>query len=175
MTPATARFSRPPAGMGEAEFVSTFGGVYEHSPWIARGAWRQGVRDGHDAPEMLGRLLAAVVERASREQRLALIRAHPDLAGRAAERGELTAQSSGEQSSAGIDQCTPEELQRFQRFNDMYQTKFGFPFVMAVKGANRRLILAAFEQRLENDGETELEQSIGEIHKIARLRLEAMV
>ena len=161
--------------MSEAEFVSAFGGVYEHSPWIAREAWRQGVHEGHDRPEMLGQVLAAVVERASRAQRLALIRAHPDLAGRAAERGELTAESSGEQSSAGIDQCTAGELQRFQRYNDAYRSKFGFPLVMAVQGGNRHLILAAFERRLGNDGDTEFEQAIAEIHKIARLRLEAMV
>jgi OHCU decarboxylase len=89
-------------------------------------------------------------------------------------RGELTAESTGEQASAGIDQCNAEEFARFQRYNEAYKAKFGFPFIMAVRGSNRHKILAAFETRLENDAETEFHTAIEQIHKIARLRLEAV-
>ena len=112
-----------------------------------------------------------IVETAAEEEQLKLIRAHPDLAGRAAVAGELTPESTSEQASAGIDRCTPEEFERFQRFNDLYKRKFGFPFVMAVKGSNRHEILAAFEERVRNDLGTEVRRALDEIHKIAQLRL----
>ena len=105
---------------------------------------------------------------------MTLIRAHPDLAGRAAVVGELTKASTVEQSSAGIDQCSPEEFDRFQRLNERYKRKFLFPFVMAVRNSNRHSILAAFEDRLANDARTEFETAIAEIHKIARMRFEAL-
>jgi 2-oxo-4-hydroxy-4-carboxy-5-ureidoimidazoline decarboxylase len=102
-----------------------------------------------------------------------LIKAHPDLAGRAAIAGELTEASNEEQASAGIDQCSPEEFARFQDLNERYKAKFDFPFVMAVRKSNRHEILVAFETRLSNDPDDEFEQAIAEIHKIARLRLAA--
>lgn len=165
------RIVRPPSRMSESEFVEVFGGIYEHSPWVARGTWRRGVEARNDTVENLAAELAATVDAADVEARLALIRAHPDLAGRAAGGGGLTAESSREQASAGIDQCSEEEYRRFQTLNDAYESRFGFPFVMAVKGSHRKAILAAFEKRLGNDPDTELEQAIAEIHKIARLRL----
>ena len=124
--------------------------------------------------EVLAQLFAACVDDAPRDRRLALIRAHPDLAGRAAVAGELTEESSEEQSSAGIDQCTPAEFARFQDLNERYKQKFEFPFVMAVRNSNRQAILSAFEERLQNSEEAEFARAIAEIHKIARLRLEAM-
>ena len=155
--------------MEKAEFIARYGGVYEHSEWVAelahgrlRAFTSDGVRDA----------LAACVDEADREHKLALIRAHPDLAGRAAMQGELTADSTAEQQSAGIDQCTPEEYARFQEFNARYKEKFGFPFVIAVRGKGRVEILAAFERRLENSPQTEFAAALVEIHKIARLRLE---
>jgi OHCU decarboxylase len=157
--------------MGEDEFVELFGGIYEHSVWIAREAWRFGLDERHDTPAGLSAVMADVVEQAAVERQLELIRAHPDLAGRAAVQGELTAESTSEQASAGIDRCTPREFERFQRFNHLYKDKFGFPFVMAVKGSNRFEILGAFEERLDNDVETEVRRALDEIHKIARLRL----
>lgn len=158
--------------MSEKKFLRCFGGVYEHSPWIARGAWRRGIDTRHDTVAALSAALARIVDEAERDQQLALIRAHPDLAGRAAIRHELTADSSAEQASAGIDHCTRDEFARFQWLNEAYKNKFGFPFVMAVKGSNRQAILAAFEARLDNDLEAEFHKAISEIHKIARLRLE---
>lgn len=161
-----------PSTMSESEFVNVFGGVYEHSPWIAEQTWQQGLNQQHDQPEGLSAAMAKVVNNAGDEAKMALIKAHPDLAGRAAVRGELTKESTSEQASAGIDQCTAEEFERFQYFNDAYKQKFGFPFIMAVKGSNRHLILADFEERLDNSPETESARAISEIHKIARFRLD---
>jgi OHCU decarboxylase len=153
-------------------FVERYGGVYEHSPWVAEQSFA--ALPEHSGAAELAAAFAACVDRADAETRLALIRAHPDLAGRAAVRGELTEDSTGEQASAGINQCTPEEFRRFQDFNDRYRKKFGFPFVMAVRNSNRHEILAAFERRLRNDREQEFAQAIHEIHKIARMRLETL-
>ncbi|MCB1755056.1 MAG: 2-oxo-4-hydroxy-4-carboxy-5-ureidoimidazoline decarboxylase [Gammaproteobacteria bacterium] len=160
--------------MSETDFVERFGGVYEHSPWIARETWRRGLSGAEDTAEGLSAAMMETLTGAGHEQLLALIRAHPDLAGKAAMRGELTAESASEQAGAGIGQCTPEEFARFQRLNDAYKNKFGIPFVMAVKGSNRHAILAAFEERLDNEPDTEFKRALGEIDKIARLRLEAL-
>ncbi len=159
------------SGDARRNFIARYGGIYEHSPWVADCAYE---KRAAATAGTLAELMASCVDEASEADRLALIRAHPDLAGRAAVRGELTRESSGEQSSAGIDQCTPEEFERFQRLNSRYREKFGFPFVMAVRGSRREAILAAFETRLENDAATEFGRAIAEIHKIARLRLEAL-
>ena len=152
-------------------FVERFGGVYEHSPWVAEQTF--------DAAENVtmnerAQIFERCVDSADYDTKLRLIRAHPDLAGRAAVQGDLTAESTSEQSSAGIDQCTDEEYARFVAFNDAYKEKFDFPFIMAVRNSNRHEILAAFAKRIENDAEAEFETAIREIHKIARLRLEAM-
>ena len=119
-------------------------------------------------------MLADCVDNAAVEDQLELIRAHPDLAGKAQIAGELTEHSSDEQASAGLDRCSPEEYEQFQALNRAYYKKFGFPFVMAVRNRSRAEILAAFEARLRNDKTTEFEAAINEIHKIARLRLQAI-
>ena len=125
-------------------------------------------------PAALAELFASCVDEAPYDRKLELIRAHPDLAGKAAVAGELTTASSAEQSAAGIDQCTPEEYEQFQSLNAEYKEKFGFPFVMAVRDSNRVDILTAFAKRLKNDEAIEFATAIEEIHKIARLRLDAM-
>ena len=102
-----------------------------------------------------------------------MIRAHPDLAGKAALAGELTDDSTREQAGAGLDQCSPEEMARFERLNEAYKAKFGFPFVMAVKGSDRYAILDAFEVRLENTPAEERRTAVEQINRIARFRLEA--
>lgn len=153
-------------------FVGRYGGVYEHSPWVAEQAWNRLCEP--DENSSVADVLAQCVDDADDAAKLALIRAHPDLAGRAAVQGELTSESTGEQASAGIDQCTPDEFERFQEFNERYRQKFGFPFVMAVKNSNRHAILTAFEERLQNDTDSEFHRAIAEIHKIARLRLAAL-
>ncbi|MGB5245749.1 MAG: 2-oxo-4-hydroxy-4-carboxy-5-ureidoimidazoline decarboxylase [Woeseia sp.] len=158
--------------VNKAAFVERYGGIYEHSPWVAERAWDSLCEPG--ATATVANALAEAVDDADHAQKLALIRAHPDLAGRAAVKGELTRESTGEQASAGIDQCAPEEFARFQDFNERYRQKFGFPFVMAVRNSNRHAILAAFEERLQNDPDTEFARALAEIHKIARLRLAAL-
>jgi 2-oxo-4-hydroxy-4-carboxy-5-ureidoimidazoline decarboxylase len=166
-----ARLGKPPSAMDEDEFVAAFGAVYEDSPWVARRTWARGLDGRHDTLEGLAQALAATVDDADEGTRLALIRAHPDLAGRAAVRGELGEASTREQAGAGIDQCSPQEYRRFHALNEAYRRRFGFPFVMAVTGSDRHAILAAFEERLGNDPETEFERAITEIHRIARFRL----
>ena len=157
--------------MNKTTFMSTFAGVYEHSPWIAELAYEQGLEEAHDSVQGLSQYLASILAASSNSQKLALINAHPDLAGKAAVEGRLTAESSDEQKSAGIDQCTPEEFERFQKYNQEYKAKFDFPFIKAVKNSNRHEILAAFEARIHNDRESEFKQALTEINKIALFRL----
>ena len=158
--------------MQELEFVRRYGGIYENSPWVAQNA--AALVDGSADIDVIARVMADCVDNASRERQLALIRAHPDLAGKAAVAGELTDDSTLEQASAGLDRCSPDEYKRFQVLNSAYRRKFGFPFVMAVRNCSRAQILAAFESRLDNDYDAEFENALLEIHKIARLRLVAL-
>ncbi len=161
-----------PSALSETEFVRIFGGVYEHSPWVAQQAWLEGVASDYDDIETLAALMASVVAAASDQIKLDLINAHPDLAGKAAVQGELTASSTSEQASAGLGDCTKEEFERFQRYNTAYKEKFGFPFIKAVRNSNRHEILSGFEERLQNDAETEFKTALAEIDKIAAFRLQ---
>jgi OHCU decarboxylase len=154
------------------EFVGRYGGIYEHSPWVAHET-HEAAAKVEDVNE-LAEIFANCVDQAADERKLALIRAHPDLAGKAAISGELTVESTSEQSSAGIDRCSAEEFEQFQNLNSQYKEKFGFPFVMAVRDSNRHEILAAFKSRLGNEFQTEFESAIREIHKIASLRLQEL-
>jgi OHCU decarboxylase len=158
--------------MKDSEFVARYGGIYEHSAWVAEETAHE-ASDIEDL-EQIAVIMAECVDNASTERQLALIRAHPDLAGKAQLAGELTQDSSTEQSKAGLDQCTADEYAQFQSLNDRYHEKFGFPFVMAVRASTRAEILTAFAARLENDAAIEFETALEEIHKIARLRLHAM-
>jgi 2-oxo-4-hydroxy-4-carboxy-5-ureidoimidazoline decarboxylase len=158
--------------MTAEKFVSLYGGVYEHSPWVAEEA--AAVAGDNDDVEHIAAIMADCVDNASTERQLALIRAHPDLAGKAQISGELTEDSTTEQARAGLDKCSAEEYEQFQSLNDAYHGKFGFPFVMAVRDSSRADILAAFADRLENDINTEFEMALAEIHKIATLRLRAL-
>jgi 2-oxo-4-hydroxy-4-carboxy-5-ureidoimidazoline decarboxylase len=158
--------------LDSARFVELFGGLFEHAPWVAEQAFDAGpfrtIEDLHGA-------MVDAMRRAVRERQLALIRAHPDLAGRAAIAGKLSAASSAEQAGAGLDQCTPAEFERFQKLNEKYKAKFGFPFILAVKGRTRAEILAAFEQRVENPPGAEFNEALDQIVRIARFRLEDLV
>ena len=162
-----------PSELDQRTFVASYGDIYEHSPWVAELAWEQGLQGHHDYPEALAELMGAILESASPARQLEVIRAHPDLAGKAALAGTLTDDSTREQAGAGLDQCSPEELARFERLNDAYKAKFGFPFVMAVKGSDRFAILDAFEVRLENDPAEERRTAVAQINRIALLRLQA--
>ena len=167
-------FAPPPRAIGRAAFIALFGGVYESSPWVAEAVWEAGLTAAEDTPEGLHAAMRRVVESAPRDRQLRLVRAHPDLAGRAAVAGALTPASTAEQQSAGLDRCTPEEFRRFQELNARYKERFGFPFVIAVKGLTRGEILAAFGSRIDSDPQSELRAALFQIHKIARLRLQAL-
>ncbi|MDT6960993.1 2-oxo-4-hydroxy-4-carboxy-5-ureidoimidazoline decarboxylase [Cupriavidus sp. SZY C1] len=158
--------------MPEPEFVKVLGGIYEHSPWFAEAAARQ--RPFANTAELAGALRAAV-DAAGQDAQLKLVRAHPELAGKAAVRGELTAESTREQAGAGLDQCTPEEFQRLQDLNAAYNRKFGFPFILAVRGYDRHGIIDAFARRLDNEPSVELQTCINQIHRIAQFRLNDLV
>jgi 2-oxo-4-hydroxy-4-carboxy-5-ureidoimidazoline decarboxylase len=155
------------------DFMQRYGGIYEHSPWVAERVSLL-LEDATPDTELLVRLMADCVDNATVETQLELIRAHPDLAGRAQVAGELTADSTEEQSKAGLDQCTEDEFEKFQSLNDSYKEKFDFPFIMAVRESKRSQILDAFASRLDNDYNAEFETALQEIHKIARLRLTAL-
>ncbi len=162
---------KKPSDIGFEAFMEIYGGIYEHSPWIAENAWQTRAGASIDSVDGLHAAMKKAVDNADRSAKLALICAHPDLAGKAAQRGALTEESLSEQSGAGLDQCSPEEFAEFQSLNAAYKDKFGFPFIIAVKGLNRRDILAAFRARLDHDRETEFVTAINQIHRIAMLRL----
>ena len=163
-----------PSSLDRAAFVEAYGGVYEHSPWVAEAVYDAGVGPGDDTAAVLARRMAQVVDAADGSIRLALLRAHPELAGRLAMADSLTADSTAEQASAGLDRCTPEEFAEFHALNERYTARFGFPFIVAVRGLSRQDILDAFRSRTGNDRETEFATALQQVHRIARLRLEAM-
>ncbi len=170
-----ADFTRcTPADMSLVDFVEQFKDVYEHSPWVAQRAYAQGISKECNDVATLQNVFAHVMLTANKDEQLALIHAHPDLAGKAAIAGELTAASTAEQAGAGIHQCNAKEFAEFTALNEQYKSKFGFPFIKAVKGSNRFEILAAFRQRINNDAETEFKQALLEINKIAAFRLAEM-
>lgn len=162
----------PPSALDRARFIARYGGVYEHSPWIAEAVWDRG--EASDEVEGLAVAMAAVVEGTGRERQLELLRAHPDLAGKLAVAGELTMESSAEQAGAGLDRCSPQEFAEFQELNRTYLERFGFPFILAVRGRNRREILEAFRARVDNPPDAEFREALDQVHRIARLRLESL-
>ncbi|TNE36089.1 MAG: 2-oxo-4-hydroxy-4-carboxy-5-ureidoimidazoline decarboxylase [Alphaproteobacteria bacterium] len=167
----SVKFRVPPNKMNEVQFIETFGGIYEHSPWVAAAVWGQGVDEADADINAFAARMAAVVRAAGHARQRALVEAHPDLAGKAAARGDLTASSSAEQQSAGLDNCSAEEYAEFQACNTAYWEKFGFPFVMAVKNSSSPEILAAFKACLLNNPDQELIRALLEIDKIALIRL----
>ncbi len=158
-----------------AGFVARFGGVFEHSPWIAETAFDRYGFDPDETAADVHRHMVAVLDDAKETAHLALIRAHPDLAGKLARAGELTEASRREQAGAGLDACSDEEFTRLTALNDAYKERFGFPFILAVKGRTRHDIIAAFERRLHNDRAAEIATAIAEIKKIALFRLQDML
>jgi 2-oxo-4-hydroxy-4-carboxy-5-ureidoimidazoline decarboxylase len=156
-----------PSALTHAEFIARFGPVYEASPWVAEGVWPAVEAGRLDQPGTLAEAMRAEVDAAPDEMKLALIRAHPELASRTG----MAEASVKEQSGAGLDQCSAQEFAAFQRFNGAYNAKFGFPFIVAVKGLTRADILAAFEVRLGADPQTEFATAIAQIHRIAGFRL----
>lgn len=153
-------------------FVQHLGFVFERSPWIAAEAWRA---RPFTSKRNLHQALWAVLEAASEEQKIALIRAHPDLAGKAAIAGDLTAESTREQALAGLNRLSADEFATFTRLNDAYRSKFSFPFVICVREHTKESILVAFVERLEHARTAEVATAVSEIAKIAWLRLDDAV
>ncbi|MFD1328908.1 2-oxo-4-hydroxy-4-carboxy-5-ureidoimidazoline decarboxylase [Mycoplana ramosa] len=157
------------------DFITRFGGVFEHSPWIAERAFDAGTVIEPLTASGVHRTLTAQFRAATPEEQLGVLRAHPDLAGKLAIAGELTEDSRKEQAGAGLDRLSTEEHARFTALNTAYVEKFGFPFIIAVKGLTKDDILAAFEMRIGNSREQEFETAKAQVERIARLRLEAQL
>ncbi|MDD1965752.1 2-oxo-4-hydroxy-4-carboxy-5-ureidoimidazoline decarboxylase [Pseudomonas sp. NPDC090203] len=166
--------SLTPSSLTREDFVKAFADIYEHSPWVAEKAYDLGHGSDIDDVDVLHARMSDILLSADHATQLALINAHPDLAGKAAVQGQLTEASTNEQAGAGIHQCTAEEFARFTELNDAYKAKFAFPFIMAVKGSNRHQILAAFETRIHNSAQTEFACALAEINKIALFRLQTL-
>ena len=160
-----------PSRMGRALFIELYGDIYEHTPEIASKTYDAGLTSAQDDAEGLHAALSRTMRALPRDAKLALIRAHPDLAGRLALAGELTRDSEGEQAGAGLDRLSPAELATFTDLNDRYRARFGFPFVMAVKGRSKAEVLDAFGGRLAHGPEAEFDTAIDEIDRIALFRL----
>ena len=161
--------------MPQAAFVAAFGGVFEHSPWIAERAFDLELGPAHDSAAGLHNAMARVFRSASPDERLGVLRAHPDLAGKLAAARRLTADSTAEQASAGLDALTDAERARFTALNTAYVEKHGFPFIIAVKDHTKDGILRAFETRIANDTQAEFAAACAQVERIARIRLEDLL
>lgn len=164
-----------PSQLEKDDFVARFGSIYEHSPWIAERAWEAEMGPANDTALGLAFALRCQFRMASPEERLGVLRAHPDLAGKLAAAKRLTADSTAEQASAGLDALTDAERARFTALNAAYTEKFGFPFIIAVRDNTKASILAAFEKRLANSAEQEFATACAQVERIAQLRLEAVL
>ncbi|MGP9789431.1 allantoinase PuuE [Roseinatronobacter sp. NSM] len=164
-----------PSQMDRASFIDRFGGVYEHSPWVAERAYGLELGPAHDTATGLANALARAFRAASMDERLTVLRAHPDLAGKLAAAKRLTHASTQEQASAGLDALTDDERSTFQNLNTAYVQKHGFPFIIAVRDNTKASILAAFKARIDNDTTTEFSTACQQVERIAELRLNALL
>lgn len=164
-----------PSEMDKAAFVEKFGSIYEHSPWIAERTWDGELGPANDTATGLNFALRSVFRTATEAEQLAVLRAHPDLAGKLAAAKSLTEASTAEQASAGLDVLSDEEREKFTHLNAAYVQKFAFPFIIAVRDHTKPEIMAAFEQRLGNSRETEIETACRQVERIAQLRLQAIL
>ena len=156
-------------------FVEHFGGIFEHSRWIAEDAFDLELGPAHDSAAGLHNALCRVFRAAGTDRQLGVLNAHPDLAGKLAAAKRLTDDSMAEQASAGLDALTDDERVTFTRLNNAYTEKHGFPFIIAVRDHDKTGILRAFETRLQNDRETEFQEACRQVERIARLRLESLL
>ncbi len=157
--------------LDRGSFVAALGAIYEHSPWVADHAHASGPFASLDA---LAEAMIDAVRNAPHNEQLALLRAHPELAGQAAVAGTLAALSASEQRGAGLAACSPAEFARLRELNAAYSARFGFPFILAIKGHTRASIIAAFEQRLAHTPTAEFAEALRQVARIARFRLEAL-
>ncbi len=172
--PASSQIHTP-SRMSKDEFVSTFGGIYEHSPWVAKKAYDFCIGTANDTAMGLNFALRTQFRLASRDERLAVLVAHPDLAGKLAKANLLTKESTSEQASAGLDNLTQGEKNTFETLNTSYVEKFGFPFIIAVKDYTKEQILEQFHARINNDLETEFATACKMVERIAELRIHALM
>ena len=168
------RFARP-SQMEREEFVATWGSIFEHSAFLADRAFDLELGPAHDSATGLHSALARVFRTATQAERLAVLQAHPDLAGKLAAAQRLTADSTAEQASAALDALTDDERATFQRLNSEYVAKHGFPFIIAVRDHTKASILAAFDTRITNATETEFKTACAQVERIAELRLKALL
>ena len=154
-----------------ADFLDRFGGVFEHSPFIAERALDAGTVAEPLTAGGVHAALAAAFRAASREEQLGVLRAHPDLAGKLAQARRLSAESTAEQASAALDALTDAERAEFQRLNADYVARHGFPFIIAVRDHDKASILRAFQTRIAHDTETEFATACAQVERIAELRL----
>lgn len=166
-----ASSERRPSEMDAREFADAFGGMFEHSKWIAEGAYTLELGPTHDTAVGVHSALSRVFRSASDEQRLGVLNAHPDLAGKLAAAKRLTAESTAEQASAGLDALSDEDRSKLTALNKAYTEKFGFPFIIAVRDHTKASIIAAFERRSDNTREQEFEEACRQVERIAELRL----
>jgi OHCU decarboxylase len=164
-----------PSSMDKASFLDRFSDVFELSPWVAEGAFMSELGPAHDTATGLHNAFCRVFRAANEQQKLAVLLAHPDLAGKLAAAKRLTQHSTDEQASAGLDALTADEHAVFTDLNDRYREKFGFPFIIAVKGLTKSDIIAAFKTRLDHDRDSEFTAACHQVEKIALLRLQDMV
>ena len=164
-----------PSQMEKEAFVKTYGSIFEHSAWIAKGAWALELGPAHDTAIGLHNALARVFRSASQEARVGVLTAHPDLAGKLAAAKALTAESTSEQASAGLDHLSDEERAMFTQLNTDYVAKHGFPFIIAVRDHDKASILAAFEKRIGNDSAAEFAEACRQVERIALHRLKDML
>jgi len=163
-----AELNALPAG----RFISLLGGIFEHSPWVAE---QVASLRPFDSVDDLYRAMVERVAAAGPQAQMELIRAHPELAGKAAVRGELTPESTSEQQGAGLDRCTPDEYSRLTALNQAYREKFGFPFILAVRGHDRQSVIREFRRRLALSPPEETAECLEQIYKIGRFRLDDLV
>jgi OHCU decarboxylase len=157
--------------MDKETFVAEFGGIFEHSPWIAEEAHALELGPTHDTARGMHQALVRVFRAAPREKRLDVLTAHPDLAGKLAAAKRLTADSTAEQASAGLNHLTDDERAAFTQLNAAYTAKFGFPFIIAVRDHTKASILATFETRIDNTEDAEFDEACRQVERIAELRL----
>ncbi|MEP3639248.1 MAG: allantoinase PuuE [Paracoccaceae bacterium] len=171
--PPTVQFR--PHQMDHSEFMERFGGIFEHSPWVAEGAYALELGAAHNSAAGLHNAMCRVFRSGSKDARLGVLTAHPDLAGKLSQAKRLTDDSTSEQASAGLDALTDAERVKFETLNAGYVENHGFPFIIAVRDHDKSGILRAFERRIAHDTQTEFQEACNQVERIARLRLEAIL
>ena len=161
--------------MTKEQFCETFGAVYEHSPWLADLVYDSGIKDSDLDADTLCQRFEYMFMNSTREQQLAVLKAHPELACQRASAQPLTEASSKEQAGAGLQYCNESEFRLFREYNSKYLNKYKFPFIVAVKGLGRREILKAMEARISNDKESEFQTALQQVNRIARFRIEEIL